>query len=290
MKKYFLILYLLITASIYANTQVDSLKIKTPKTRRYELEEYRVIATTPDEKIGSVDIKHLEDTSTIKDLNLTDLLKDISGLSITTGSKGESNLRIRGFQKENIKIMIDGRPLSGGYFGNVNLSEIPIFDISEVQVVKGAISTFYGNNATGGVVNFVSKKPSTENWLTLRTSIKRNNTQSLQLIAAHRYINWDYWLNISGYKTDGFTLSDDFKPTPYESGGVRKNSENTSVDIQSKINFSLFDIHSIGISLGYTFANERNVPSSIYEPLYRKFTNWKRYQFTTISAFQIGPW
>lgn len=275
--------------NLFSVAQSDTLRIKRG-LRRYELDEVRVISPSYSEKIAVIEVIHLDDLKQKESINLTDLLKNVSGLNITTGSKGESNLRIRGFQKQNVKILVDGRPLSGGYFGNVNLSEIPVFDVSEVHIAKGAVPSFYGTNVSGGMVNFVSKKPSSENWLTLRTSVKRNNTHSMQLISAHSFEQWDYWVNLSGYKTDGFVLSEKFTPTLYQQDRVRQQSQNKSYDIQSKINFSLLDIHSLGVSMGYTFADRRNVPSSIYEARFRRFIDWRRYQVTALSSFQLGPW
>jgi outer membrane cobalamin receptor len=260
------------------------------KTRRYTLDEMRVVATGVNESIGNINIIHLENTPKSSELTLSDILKNTSGLSITTGSRNESHLKIRGFRRENVKIMIDCRQINGGYFGYVSLSEMPMFDVSEVHVLKGAVSPLYGTNSSGGVVNFVTRKPSDESWLTIRSGVKRNNTQSLQLITAHSFELWDYWLNISGYKTDGFMLSDDFKPTKYENGSVRNHSNNMSYDIQSKVNFSLLDIHSVGFSLGYTSADERNVPPSIYSgPPYRQFIDWRRYQFSLVGDIQVLP-
>ena len=293
MKINFIILLFILSICSLPGAEIilsDTLRYKTPKTRRYELDEMRVIAKSPSESAGKIDIQYLENVKKTEELTLSGLLKNIHGLSITTGSKGESSLKIRGFRKENIKIMIDGRQINGGYFGNVNLSEIPVFDISEIHVIKGAVSPLYGANSSGGVVNFVTKKPDNQSWLTIRSSVKRNNTQNLQLITAHRFDLWDYWLNISGYKTDGFVLAKSFKPTSFEDGNVRNFSENKSIDIQTKMNFTLFDFHSIGFSFGYTFADERNVPSSVFEQRFRKFTDWQRYQFTVLSDFQVSPW
>ena len=261
----------------------------TPRDRRYVLEEMRVVASSPSESAGLISVVHLDDTPRATDLNLSEIMRDISGVNITVGGRGESNLRIRGFNRESVKIMVDGRQINAGYFGNVNLAEMPMFDISEIHIVKGAISPLYGVNSSGGVVNFVTRQPSDDTWLTLKASIKRNNTQNLQLITSHKFDMWDYWLNISGFRTDGFVLSNDFTPTQSENGGVREFSNNQNFDIQSKINFSLFDIHSLGFSAGYSFADERNVPSNIYETRYRQFKDLRRWHLSGLGSFQVTP-
>ena len=280
--------------SLYASavsstkTVPDTLNV-TPTSRRYELDEMRVIASRPQESTGSVNIVNLYNTPKTSDIYLSDVLKDISGIQITVGGRGESNLRIRGFQKENIKIMVDGRQINAGYFGNVNLAEMVMFDISEIHLVKGAVSPLYGVNSSGGVVNFVTRSPSKESWVTLKSSVKRNNTQNLQLITAHKFDLWDYWLNLSGFKTDGFMLSNSFKATPSENGGVRDFSNNMGYNIQSKVNFNLFDTHTFGLSAGFSFADERNVPGNIYESRYRLFKDLKRGHLSGLASFQATP-
>ncbi|MCL2064810.1 MAG: TonB-dependent receptor plug domain-containing protein [Candidatus Cloacimonetes bacterium] len=258
----------------------------TPRHRRYELDDMRVVATSNSESAGMISKVNLEESSRAGEMNLADIMRDISGVNMSIGGRGESNLRIRGFRRESIRIMVDGRPINAGYFGNVNLAEMPIFDISEIHIVKGAISPLYGVNTSGGVVNFVTRGPDDDSWLRLRASIRRNNTQNLQAITSHSFEKWDYWLNISGFRTDGFVLSKDFTPTPSENGGVREFSNNQNFDIQSKLNFTLFDIHSFGFSAGYSFANERNVPSNIYESRYRQFKDLKRWHLSGLGSFQ----
>ncbi|MCL1827469.1 MAG: TonB-dependent receptor, partial [Candidatus Cloacimonetes bacterium] len=78
----------------------------------------------------------------------------------------------------------------------------------------------------------------------------------------------------------GFCLSKDFTPTSLEDGGVRDHSNNKSYDLQTKANFTLFDYHTLGLSAGYTFADVRNVPSSIYQRNYRQYRDVKRYQIS----------
>ena len=285
MKKYIILYLFILIFSVQFAEEDDRNNYK-----RYELDEMRVIATTPSEATGVISIVPIEGTQKSELLNLSEIMRDISGVNISVGGRGESNLTIRGFRSENIKIMVDGRQVNSGYFGNINLAEIPMFDISEIQIIKGAISPIYGTNSSGGVVNFITKKPDNKSWLTLKGSIKRNNTQNLQIISAHSFDIWDYWVNFSGFKTDGFVLSNNFTPTVNENGGVRDFSNNSNFNIQSKFNFSLFNIHSIGISGGYSFADERNVPHNIYEARYRQFKDLRRWHVTGLGAFQVTPY
>ncbi|MFT5572284.1 MAG: iron complex outermembrane receptor protein [Cryomorphaceae bacterium] len=49
------------------------------------------------------------------------------------------------------------------YISSPGASGAPIFDINRIEVLRGPQGTLYGRNATGGLVHFVSNKPTDEN-------------------------------------------------------------------------------------------------------------------------------
>jgi outer membrane cobalamin receptor len=290
------IIFLLIPFLLNAEETPDSLKTRhyiteqsTSKTRHYTLEGIRVIAEKPQESIGSLELLSLDPRLTNSETNISEIVDGMAGLDISTGGKAGSDLRIRGFANDQIKFLLDGRPLGGGYFGNVDLSTIPLSQIKEVQVLKGPVSSLYGSDTMGGVVNIITRSAGTESWFKAGMQTKRNNTNKFYLSSAHDMGFWDYWIYASRYHTDGFMLSDDFQSTNFENGAVRNFTGRNQWDFQSKINFTLFDFHSIGIQAGYTFMDKKEIPSNIYENKYREFTDWKRMQLSAIGSFQVSP-
>lgn len=284
MKKITLIIVLLVlTSFLFADKKVKS--DSTAYRKYYRLDAIRVVAKDTDESIGTIKTKEINKDEISGNINFYETLKNEPGIALTSGSKGESNLRIRTFQKEDVKIMIDGRTLNGGYFGNVNLLELPLFDVEEVQMLKGPVSSLYGVNSMGGTVNYITKKPNQDDWLKLSTVFKRNNTNNSKLMLSHAFESWDFWLNLSGNTTDGFVLSKDFTPTANENGDIRNLTNNQVLDAQAKVNFTILDYQSVGLTAGYTYADEKNIPNSIYENRYRKFSDWKRYNSSLMFSF-----
>ncbi|MDD4310013.1 MAG: TonB-dependent receptor plug domain-containing protein, partial [Candidatus Cloacimonetes bacterium] len=170
--------------------------------KTYYLPTVKVIVSKPSEAIGAL---HLIDASDKQSsLNLREMLSQSLGVSASTGSKDESNLRLRGFRKNEVKIMIDGRPLNSGYFGNVDLSKLSLLNIAEIQIIKGPTSPLYGSNSMGGILNLITKEPSRNTWLQLGGVIKRNNTQELRIGSAHSFDTYSYQLGLSREHTDGF--------------------------------------------------------------------------------------
>lgn len=284
MKIFNFIILLFIFTNLLIASEIDTLKTIM---RHYNLDGIRVIADRPQETIGAVEIIELDPVLSLPETNIAESVEKVNGLHVSTGGKSGSTLRIRGFGNDQIKIMLDGRPLGGGYFGNVDLNTIPVSDIKEIRILKGPVSSLYGSDTMGGVINIITNSPSNTSWLKMGTEFKRNNTNKSYLSSARNLGGWDYWLYTSHYHTDGFMLSESFEPTNYEDGKIRNNCKRDQWDLQSKFNFTIFDFHSIGFQAGCTFMDTKEIPESIYENNLREFTDWKRYQFSALGSFQL---
>jgi len=289
MKKNSSILLLIIILPLLLMAQTED-SLSTPKSRHYFLEGIRVIAERPQESIGSIEFKDFSKKIIIPEFNLGESVSDINGVSLTTGGKSGADINIRGFNDKQVKIMLDGRPLSGGYYGSVDINTIPLSEVKEIQVLKGPVSSLYGSDTMGGVVNIITRSPSNDHLIKTGFIAKRNNTNKIYLSTSRDLGNWDYWVYASRFNTEGFVLSDDFSPMNFENGKVRDRNAREQYDLQAKVNWTLFDFHSFGIQIGYTFMNKHEITSSIYESLYRQFTDWKRYQVSGIASLQLSPY
>lgn len=58
-----------------------------------------------------------------------------------------------------VMVMLDGLPLLSGDAGNAELSLIPVDNISQIEVIKGASSVLYGSGSVGGVINVITADP-----------------------------------------------------------------------------------------------------------------------------------
>jgi len=250
----------------------DSLSIKS-----YTLSPVRVIADRLGSTIGNASYKSVLRGEESAPLNLKDAFQALPGVSITVGAKDESNIRIRGFRKNEVRIMIDGRPLTSGYFGNIDLNSISIQNIENLIYIKGPSSALYGTNTMGGVVNLITTSPPKDKWFKAGVLIKRNNTHHLELSSAHSFSFWDYNIYASRSHTDGFVLSNDFTPTALENGGVRNNNANTQYSYSLNTNAEIATLHNVGLSLSYSSIGIKQIASSVYESKHRRLKDWKRY-------------
>ena len=103
--------------------------------------------------------------------NLAQALEDVEGVDVrqSTGKTGGLNISIRGLPSEYTLILIDGRRQNDS--GNVTPNGFndtatsfmpPLSAIERIEVIRGPMSTLYGSDAMGGVVNIITKKVASE--------------------------------------------------------------------------------------------------------------------------------
>ncbi|MDF3932816.1 TonB-dependent receptor domain-containing protein [Pseudomonas citronellolis] len=99
--------------------------------------------------------------------NLAEALDDVEGVDIGqgTGKTGGLNISIRGLPSDYTLILIDGRRqnsagnITPNGFGETSTSFMPpLSAIERIEVIRGPMSTLYGSDAMGGVVNIITRK------------------------------------------------------------------------------------------------------------------------------------
>lgn len=90
--------------------------------------------------------------------NLEELLATETSFRFSSDLILGSGLQINGIGGENVKVLVDGVPVIGKLNGNVDLSQIALSNVQRVEVVQGSLSAIYGSNASGGVINIITKK------------------------------------------------------------------------------------------------------------------------------------
>jgi len=152
--------------SIFAFTICASLAL--PTVADSVLEEVVVTAQKREEKLQDVGIAITAFTGTqMRALGVEqsfDVAAFSPGVHISGNIAGQNTqFTIRGVTQNDFNDIIEAPTavyLDEGYIAIAQAQSFALFDIDRVEILKGPQGTLYGRNATGGLVNYISKKPS----------------------------------------------------------------------------------------------------------------------------------
>jgi len=134
-----------------------------------KLNEVLVTTATKTEKnidgvSASVLVVSKEEIEKMAAKSLKDIMNKIAGLTMQYGtfssanSKSKSSISIRGMDANGTLFLVDGKRLASEVKNSYDMDRIPASIIEKIEIIKGPMSTLYGADATGGVVNIITKK------------------------------------------------------------------------------------------------------------------------------------
>lgn len=96
--------------------------------------------------------------------NIPDLLRSEVGLKVTdlTGNNRNFTVDIRGFGERagsNTLVLVDGRRVNQADLSDTDWLQIPLQRVERIEIIRGGSgSVLYGDNASGGVINIITKE------------------------------------------------------------------------------------------------------------------------------------
>lgn len=99
--------------------------------------------------------------------NLADAVRYLPGVQISPSSTyGRKEIKLRGMDSDYTLLLINGRrvnsreALTSNYANDFDLASIPMAAIERIEVIRGPMSSLYGADAMGGVINVILRQPS----------------------------------------------------------------------------------------------------------------------------------
>jgi outer membrane receptor for ferrienterochelin and colicins len=104
-----------------------------------------------------------EDINAMGARTVADTLGNVPGIEVRPaepGQRGET-VRLQGLSAQNVLILVDGQRVTGRFNGAIDLTRFKVEEIERIEIIKGASSALYGSDAIAGVINIITREPST---------------------------------------------------------------------------------------------------------------------------------
>jgi iron complex outermembrane receptor protein len=183
---------------------------------------------------------------------LPELLRNVEGVVVNdiNGSGRFFTVDLRGFGETaslNTLVMIDGRRINQADLSGVDWTLIPLDRVERIEIVRGSRgSVLYGDNATGGVINIITKQ-GTKEWLA-KTALSGGSYGTYQGNAAVRGTADKLSLAVNG----NYRAQD----------GYRDNSDGWAKDFGLGMAYDATDKLSLNLSTGY-HQDEARLPGAL---------------------------
>ena len=92
--------------------------------------------------------------------NIQELLtQELPGVEYSFAMNQLTHLNFAGFGGQSVLFLVDGERLAGETMDDVDFSRLSMQNVERVEIIKGAASALYGSNATGGIINIITRQP-----------------------------------------------------------------------------------------------------------------------------------
>ncbi|WP_338770561.1 TonB-dependent receptor [Massilia sp. METH4] len=181
--------------------------------------------------------------------SLTELLQRQRGLEVSrTGGPGtQSNVFIRGANGNQSVVLVDGIRIASASTGSASWNGIPLSAIDRIEIVYGPLSTLYGADAIGGVIQLFTKKGSGAPSIAASIGGGTHDTYAADAAVSGGTDRLSYAFSVGKERSDGFSStrrpSANFDPD--DDGYDRKSAA-------GQVAYKLSPGHEVGAMFFYT--------------------------------------
>ncbi len=109
----------------------------------------------PENYTGSVTVLTEDQIEQRQIRNIEDALRDVPGLAVSSVA-GQTQIRLRGTEANHVLVLVDGIEVSDPGSGEYDIGTLQAEIGSRLEVLRGAQSALYGNDAIAGVIGYES--------------------------------------------------------------------------------------------------------------------------------------
>jgi vitamin B12 transporter len=185
-------------------------------------------------------------------VDLPTLLRQEAALEIAqSGGVGkQSSTFMRGANSNHTLVLIDGIRANSATVGATALDQIMLDQIDRIEVVRGNVSSLYGSEAIGGVIQVFTKRGKGKSGLNVAAGYGTENTARFNAGYGGEAGDTRFNANLSAFRTDGFSaINRDFIPLAFFS---KVGDEDDDGYRNLSFSANLSHEFSLGQSVGFT--------------------------------------
>lgn len=137
---------------------------------------------------------------------MVEVLQSLGGVEIASnGGFGQpSSVFIRGANSDHTLVLIDGLRMDSATVGTTAFENIPLNQIERIEIVPGPLSSLYGSEAIGGVIQIFTKSSKYSPGASASAGYGSFNTRSASGGINSRFNDTDFSLNAGYLISEGF--------------------------------------------------------------------------------------
>lgn len=184
---------------------------------QYNLEDVVITGTRTPKFLKDVPVQMRvitsNDISRTDATNIQDLLQqELPGVEFSYAMNQQTHLNFAGFGGQSILFLVDGERLAGETMDDVDFSRLTMDNVERIEIVRGAASALYGSNASGGVVNIITKKCKDRLAANLNARIGKHGEQRYGGSISLGGTKWNNLLSLNYNRKDNYDVSSDDNP------------------------------------------------------------------------------
>tara|TARA_B100001750_G_C15504146_1_gene599218 strand:+ start:156 stop:1934 length:1779 start_codon:yes stop_codon:yes gene_type:complete len=195
--------------------------------------------TTIFNSLNSIEVVTQDDIKKYGYRTIDEILNLSSSISIgSNGGLGQTkSIFLRGTESNHTKVLLNGVELNPGTLGVPSIQHISVEMINRIEIAKGGMSTLYGRDSIGGVINIITKQHDEKLANELMMSSGSFNTNKINFFKTFSKNFHNFSINYSN------TWSNSFKAKVTSTKNHTYNNENLNLNYGYSLNNSRFEVN-----------------------------------------------
>jgi vitamin B12 transporter len=159
------------------------------------------------QSLSSTSIISRQEIEESQAVDVPSVLKNLAGVEFyqSGGTGKQSSIFMRGTNSNQVLVLLDGIRISSATSGASAIDQIMLDQVERIEVVRGNVSSLYGSDAIGGVIQIFTRRGKGEMAFNASAGIGSHNTQRASAGIGGQSGSTNFNMQASRFRTDGIS-------------------------------------------------------------------------------------